>query len=164
MPYRLVLLLFFLAAKIYAPAQGMRNTVFPSLRIQLLDSNSVFNTTFVKKDKPVVFLVFNTNCEHCQQEAGDLVKKKNLLHNIRIVMFSHENITTIKNFSKKYALSQLPDLVIGRDYLFDSRNYFSYESVPFCAIYTKKHSFLKYFERDFKTEDIIGVLREHKEL
>ncbi|MBI5856541.1 MAG: redoxin domain-containing protein [Sphingobacteriales bacterium] len=158
------LLLFLAGAFQFAQSQNIKSTPFPSIDIQLMDSSTVFQTKTIAKDKPVVFLVFNTTCEHCRQEAADLVKNKSRLDKIRLVMMSYENITPIKNFYNRYSLSQIEGLVIGRDYRFAGANYFSYESVPFCAVYSKKHLFLKSFERDFTTDSIFKVLKSNAEL
>lgn len=144
-------------------SQNMKNTVFPSIGIQLMDSSTILQTQTIAKDKPVVFLVFNTTCEHCQQEASDLVKNKNRLDKIRLLMMSYENITAIKKFYDKYSLSQIKGLIIGRDYRFAGANYFIYESVPFCAIYSKNHLYINSLERNFTTDSIFNVLGRHRE-
>ena len=156
--------LFFLGMTQPGFSQNMKSTVFPSFDILLMDSSTIFQTQKIGNDKPVVFLVFNSSCEHCQKEASDLVKNKSRLSTIRLVMMSYENISLIKSFYNKYSLSRIEGLIIGRDYRFAGANYFMYESIPFCAIYSKKHKYLQSLERDFDTDSIFNVLKKNGEL
>lgn len=155
---------FFFFSSQVANSQNISNPPFPAIAIQLLDSTSIFQTKNIGKSKPVVFLLFNTTCEHCQKETRDLVKYKEELNKVNLIMISSEEITRIRSFYQQYSLSQIKGLVIGRDSLFAGTRLFMNESFPFCAVYSKKHLFLKSFERNFTTDSIFKVLKSNGEL
>jgi len=156
-----LLVLFFVTIKNgNAFAQNVKLNSFPAIDLQLPDS-SIYQTKDIATGKPVVFLFFHTKCEHCQNEAVDLVKNKEELKKLLLIMISIEDLATIKIFYQKYSLSEIGGLVIGRDYRFGGAKYFMYESFPFCAIYSKRHSFLQSFERNFTTDSIFKVLKSN---
>jgi thiol-disulfide isomerase/thioredoxin len=136
----------------------------PSIEVLLPDSASIFQTTTLSQKKPVVLLFFNTTCDHCQQEALDLVMHKTELRKIQLVMMSSENLNLIRKFYDQYELSSINKLIIGKDIRNSGMKHFQYESLPFCAIYTREHLFISSLERDFKTVKIIQLLKAKGEL
>lgn len=143
---------------------AQKKSDIPSIEILSLDSTSVFNTNTISNKKPVVLLFFNTTCDHCQKEATDLVKNKAELKKIQLVMISTENLTAISSFYKQYALSTLDNLIIGKDFLNTGAKFYMFESVPYCAIYTRDYLYLDSLERDFNTQDILMKLKNKGEL
>lgn len=144
-------------------AQAFKNGL-PAIEVLLSDSSRVFRTTTFDKSKPVVLLLFHTTCEHCQQEARDLLTRKKELEKIRLVMISTEPLSLVRAFYRQYALSQVKDLVIGRDHKLVTPKMFMYESFPFCAVYGKSHRFIRSFERNFNTDSILSVLKRKGEI
>ena len=145
-------------------ASGQKKSDIPSIELLSLDSSSVFQTNTLSKKKPVVLLFFNTTCDHCQKEAADLVKNKEDLKKIQLVMISTENLNAIRIFYEQYSLSEINKLIIGKDFHYAGINFFKYESVPYCAIYSREHLYLDSLERDFNAQAILQKLKKRGEL
>lgn len=158
MGYFLPLFLLSQTIKIQVGAQEFKNTV-PSINIQLTDSVTIFNTRKIAYDKNIVVLLFNSNCDHCQQLARDIVRRKKELEKNLFVMISTEYLHAIRAFYSKFGLVQMKNLIIGRDYMLATPKIFSFESFPFCIIYSKKHRYLAYYERNFSVDTILKKLK-----
>lgn len=158
-------LFFAIWACIAQHAQSQSNQFgYPSIDILLTDSTTIFRTANADNTKPVVILYFSTTCEHCQNLAKQLVKKKKDLSGLLLIMISIDGVSAIKNFYQQYSLSHLPGLIIGKDYKFTGSRFYSFESFPFCAIYSRQKKFIKSFERDFTPASIISELKKKGEL
>lgn len=140
-------------------AQNYR-TSLPAIEILQTDSSSIYKTSTTGKDKPVVLLLFHTSCDHCQQLAKDLVRRKSELEKNQIIMISTENLYSIKAFCNRFGLLQIKNLVIGRDYKFATPKIFNFESFPFFVIYSKKHKFIASYERNFTVDTILKNTRQ----
>jgi thiol-disulfide isomerase/thioredoxin len=143
--------------------QGDSNIVkgdLPDLKIILTDSVTTYNVADTKGEKPVIFLFFSTTCDHCQSLAGELVRKKESLREIDLIMASIDSIDAIKRFGNQYSLFDIENLIIGKDAANAGIRTFQFESFPFCAIYNKQHKRIKSFERQFSAEDIIAIIRQ----
>lgn len=132
----------------------------PSIEILLTDSISRFHTQAAGHDKPIILLLFHTTCEHCQQQARDMVSKKKQLEATRLIMISTEPVSTIRKFSADYALSSIKGLVIGRDVQLVTPRMFMYESFPFSALYDRRHRFISSFERNFNSNTLLNELKK----
>jgi thiol-disulfide isomerase/thioredoxin len=140
------------------------NSEIPSIEILLTDSSTIFHTNTLSARKPVVLLFFSSNCDHCQKEAEDLVHHKETLKKIKLVMISTEELYVIRNFYEQYGLSAVNKLIIGKDIRYAGIKHFQFESIPYCAFYSKGHKYLGSLERNFNTNSIILKLKEKGEL
>lgn len=134
----------------------------PSIGLLSLDSSSVYQTNKLPLQKPVIINFFNSTCDHCQKEAIDLAKNKEAFKKVQLVMISSENLPAIRNFYKEYQLSDIPNIIIGKDYLYTGIKIFKYESTPFCAVYSKGGTYMGSLEGDFNTLKILQKLEKNK--
>lgn len=111
-----------------------------------MDSTSFFTKEDLHKKKPVLLILFNPQCEHCQQQAKEMVKQKDLFKNIQVVMSTTMPFDSMKVFYNKYQLSEMKDLVIGRDTQYFLPTFFHISNLPFLAFYDKKKELIKVFE------------------
>src|SRR5215207_1721954 len=65
-----------------------RFPTLPPFHILLSDSSSVYAKAQLPKKTPVLFMVFSPDCSHCQHETEDLVKYREKLKDIQIVMIT----------------------------------------------------------------------------
>lgn len=140
------------------------NSEIPSIEILLTDSSTIFQTNTLSASKPVVLLFFSSNCDHCQKEATDMVQKKEILSKIQLVMISTEELYAIRNFYNQFGLSVINKLIIGKDIRYAGIKHFQFESIPYCALYSRGHKYLGSLERNFNTDSIILKLKEKGEL
>lgn len=130
----------------------------PEFRLQTLN-----NTPFTKaslKNKPVVFLYFNSECDYCHHEAQSISNNSNKLNNVQLIFVSIEPVKKIKAFSERYDLHKHP----GITFLYDSADSFSKQfyvpSVPYVLIYDKEQNLIKTHAGQLKAEGIIKALNK----
>lgn len=114
----------------------------PDFNILLTDSATVFNTAKVPVGKPIVFIFFGADCEHCQEQTNELLKNIDALNMVMFYFVSIDPIDKIKIFQEHYKLERYPNILIGRDYAFSFPKFFEVNTTPFTAIYDK-HQKLK---------------------
>jgi hypothetical protein len=141
-----------------ATIMQQRSNDLPFFKILGTDSSTTHMRESLTKTMPVIMIMFSADCEHCEQEAQELVKHKNKLKDVQIVMASLSPITELKTFYSKNKLSELPHLMYGKDYLFFFTRFFKFSSYPFMAIYNKNHQLITALQGD------VGITRIMQEL
>ncbi|MCU0447023.1 MAG: redoxin domain-containing protein [Microscillaceae bacterium] len=81
-------------------AQASRQSL-PNFSFYDLDSLHV-NRASLASGKPTLLIYFNSECEHCQYEATELVKNSSRLKSANVVLVSSEPIRKIKAFYQIY--------------------------------------------------------------
>jgi thiol-disulfide isomerase/thioredoxin len=144
-------LLFSLAGKAQndatASAPYLKNPSLPAFRILLPDSTHWFTQADLRKDKAVMFMVFNPECEHCQKEAETLQKyHKDFLASIEIVMTTYQDMQKMREFIRHYDLGSIRNVHVGRDVNYFFGTFFNMHYLPFLAFYDKHGKLAKVFE------------------
>jgi len=110
-----------------------------------------------------LFVYFNTTCEHCQNEAGELRKNCAQLPNSMIYFISTEPISVIKKFKEEYFPGTFSNIVFLKD---SSNNYFkTFESMitPTVNVYNENGKLLKIIKGEAKIELLVNVLKNETE-
>jgi thiol-disulfide isomerase/thioredoxin len=131
----------------------------PPLKLLLLDSTSYFTKNDLKKNKPVLIIVFNPDCEHCKHETEELIKNIDSLKNIQIVMATMNTIDLMKEFYEKYDLRRFPNITVGKDVQYTLAPFYQMHFMPYLAMYNKKGNLLATFEGSMKMEDLIHTFK-----
>src|SRR5690349_12049307 len=87
-----------------------RFPTLPPVQLLMSDSTTLFTKADFKKGEPLLLILFSPECEHCQHEAEELVKYKDSLKNIQIVMATMFPLWKMKEFATKYKLDQMPNV------------------------------------------------------
>jgi len=130
-----------------AVAPYLQNPVMPAFRILLTDSTHWYTQADLHKGRPVMFMVFNPECEHCQKQAELISKEyKAILAGVEIVMASYQDLQKIRAFATTYNLNSNPNIHVGRDpnYFFSTQYNIHY--FPFLVFYDKKGKLSKVHE------------------
>ncbi|GAA4339973.1 hypothetical protein [Flaviaesturariibacter amylovorans] len=117
----------------------------PPIDLLLIDSSTVFTTEQVKK-KPVLLMVFDPNCHHCQMTAEELYNERAKLPDVQIVMATMETVSRMRAFREKYHLEAVPQVLLGKDRFYLLPPFFNISHLPFMALYNKKHELIGTFE------------------
>jgi hypothetical protein len=138
---------------------------FPTVTpFQILLSDS--STMFTRKDlsqKPVVFIVFSPECEHCQHEAEEIYAHKDSLKEIQIVMITMHPFAAMQDFIGHYKLNEVPEVVVGRDIYYLMPSFYKFHNLPFHAMYNKEGNLLGVFEGSMNVSNLIAMLKEKKQ-
>jgi len=158
------------AKKSTSPAQQEEPTLppykrfptVPPLKLLLLDSTSYFTKNDLKKNKPVLIIVFNPDCEHCKHETEEIIKNIDSLKNIQIVMATIMSFDLMKSFDEKYELQRFQNIVVGKDVQYTLPSFYQMHFMPYLAMYNKKGNLLATFEGAMKMEDLIRTFNNTK--
>lgn len=132
-----------------------RYPTLPALQLLLSDSTTKYTKENVPKKKPVLLIFFSPDCEHCQHETEQLMLNKEALKDIHIVMATTLPIYKMKAFAEQYGLTELPNVVVGRDLYYLLPGFYEIRNLPYLALYDKKGKLIQTFEGNVGWEKIL---------
>lgn len=149
----LLLFVLLLAGTVRAQQAGtpqppyLQNPVIPEFKVLLPDSTHWFSKANLKKGRPVMFMAFNPDCEHCQKQADIIVANNTgALQKTEIVMTTYQDMKKLREFITAHKLAGHPNIIIGRDVSYFFGPFFNMHYSPFLAFYDKQGKLAKVFE------------------
>lgn len=106
----------------------------PAFIFYRMDGSS-FSKDNLIKDKNVLFVFFNPDCEYCQMEARDFFNHREQFSRLQILFISSAEITAIREFSEKYGLNQLPNVAFLQDREETFYDLFKVKGIPYMVMY-----------------------------
>src|SRR5437868_329142 len=104
----LFVMIFFAAISSFAQSDSAKKTIvqppyqrFPDLppfKLLKADSVTYFTKADLPKNKAVLLMIFDPNCDHCQHETEDLIKNIESFKNVQIVMSTNASFDKLKDF------------------------------------------------------------------
>lgn len=108
--------------------------------------------------KPVVLILFNSTCEHCQYELSQINAEINSFNNIELVFLSSEPIPAIKQSALPFEGNRNVNFVkINPEDVFDN---FGTVRYPTILIYGTNGRLIKEFKGETKVEAILKYARQ----
>ncbi|HMW67573.1 MAG TPA: redoxin domain-containing protein [Chitinophagaceae bacterium] len=111
--------------------------VFPPVRLVLPDKSAFYKKDLPSK-KPVMLMVFNPQCEHCQHETDEMLKHMDWFKNTTIVMATSMPYDSMMNFRERYNLATHSNIILGQDDQYFLYSFYAIRNLPFIAFYDKK--------------------------
>lgn len=164
---KIMLLSSFLLAGIISFCQSEADSTAPYKRFpnvppfQLLkvDSSTYFTKSNLKKNEPVLIILFNPDCEHCKHETEEIIKNIDQFKDIQIVMATMMPFDAMKSFYEKYDLKRFDNITVGQDIKYTLPVFYNIRFMPYLAMYNKKGNLLTTFEGSMKIEDLENVFK-----
>ncbi|MFM6993890.1 MAG: peroxiredoxin family protein [Sediminibacterium sp.] len=122
-----------------------------------LDS-TLKNKQIIERGIPVCVIHFNTECEHCQEEAKLIHMHIKQFKNAGIIMVSPNPPIEIRVFSQQYGLDQYPQIILLWDKEKKFQQWFGNAPFPSTYIYNKAHQLVKEYRGEVKIEAISKYL------
>jgi thiol-disulfide isomerase/thioredoxin len=132
--------------------------VYPPVKLLMADSSSWFAKTDLPKKRPVMMVLFNPKCEHCQHETEELTQNITRFKGIHIVMATTAAMDEMRAFANKYRLASFENITVGRDTGFFLPVYFDISNLPFHAFYNKKLELISVFAGSLTVEKSLTEL------
>lgn len=108
--------------------------------------------------KPVVLVLFNSSCEHCQYELGQIKESIANFNEVDLVFLSSESIATIKQVAEAFdSVSNVNFVKINPE---DFYKNFGTVRFPTILIYNTAGKLLKEFKGETKIEAILQYVRQ----
>lgn len=136
----------------------MRFPTIPQFTVYRAPDSTAFTKNDLQKKKPVVFMIFSPDCEHCQHETEALLANIDKLKNTQILMITYLPYEEMIEFYKKYKIADYPQITMARDTKFFFPVFFKVRNLPSLFIYDKKGNFKKNFEGSVKIDSLSQVL------
>ena len=109
------------------------------------------------QNKPVLIILFDPNCEHCQRETEEILKNIDSLSNIQIVMATNASFADLKKFYQSYQLNRVENIVAGVEPKYFLASFFAIRNLPYLAMYDNKGRLLTTHEGNMKISNILKV-------
>jgi thiol-disulfide isomerase/thioredoxin len=138
-------------------------TRFPNLppfKILLTDSTTYFTKDDLAKKKPVIFMLFSPDCEHCQHETEDIISSMSFLEKTQILMVTTMPFDKMVAFESKYDLKRFKNIIVGRDVGYYFPVFFDVRNLPFMAFYNKKHSLISVYRGAMPIDRLIDEIEK----
>ena len=105
-----------------------------------------------------ILILFNTDCDHCQREAGEIAEKNEAFKNYELLFIASDSVHHILNFAKTYNLADKANVKFGRAEGQDVYTNFGSISTPAIYIYNRERKFVKSFLGETPVEELIKYL------
>jgi thioredoxin-related protein len=143
---------------VIAPAYKRFPTV-PPFKLLKVDSVSFFTKDDLKKNEPVLIILFDPECKHCQHETEEIIKHMDEFKKVQIVMATNASFELIRAFYKKYNLQLFENIAIGLDVQTVLAPFYMIHNLPYMAMYDKKGKLITVFEGTMKINDLIKIFK-----
>ena len=137
----------------------MHSQTIPPFKMTL-SNNKIFNVADLSKNKPLVLIYFDPDCDHCQKLMTELFKKINSFKKAEMVLITFKPVTEVAAFEKKYTTSKYANMRVGTEgTLFYLRNYYKLVKMPFTALYDSKGNYSYSYRDETPVDDLIKRLK-----
>ncbi len=136
----------------------LRFPVIPKFTVYKAPDSTAFSRENLQKKKPVLFMIFSPDCEHCQHETEALLADIKKFKNTQIVMITYLPYDEMIAFYKNYKIANYPQITMARDTKFFFPVFFKVRNLPSVFLYDKKGDFKKAFEGSVKIDNITSEL------
>lgn len=126
-----------------------------------LSNNTVFSATELPRNKPVIVIYFDPDCDHCQRLMNDVFKKIGSFKKTEMVMVTFKPVAEIAAFEKKYKTHTYSNIKVGTEGTsFQLRDYYQLVKMPFTALYDKNHKLNSSYGQDVSADELIKQLKQ----
>jgi cytochrome oxidase Cu insertion factor (SCO1/SenC/PrrC family) len=140
------------------PPVYLRFPTIPQFTVYKAPDSTAFSKNNLQKKKPVVFMIFSPDREHCQHETEALLANINKFKKTQIVMITYLPYDEMIEFYKKYKIADYPQITMARDTKFFFPVFFKVRNLPSIFVYDKKGNFKKNFEGSVKIDSLSDAL------
>lgn len=133
---------------------------YPPVKLLLPDSSNYYTKADLPKKLPIILMLFNPQCEHCQHETRELTKNIDKFKDLYIVMATFAPFDSMMKFRAQYNLASFKNIVVGQDTHYFLPSFFNIRNLPFHAFYNKKKELISAFEGSLPLERILSIYKD----
>ena len=133
---------------------------FPPVKLLGLDSAHLFSKDDLPKNRPVLLMIFNPECDHCKHETEQLIANIAKFKKIQVVMATTMPFAMMRDFVAHYNLSNYTNIKVGQDIHFFLPPFFKISSLPFLAFYDKHKQLLTTFEGSMPIDKVLETFEK----
>lgn len=140
-------------------APYLKTKLLPNFNMLSLDS-TVFNQSVIKEGKNTIIMLFNPECEHCQEQLQAMLTIPELVQSTNVILSSTETLQKIKLFYDKFHLEKYPLITIGKDHKYFFGGFYQPKTIPVLAFYNSQKKLVYFNQGSVKKKKIIEVLKK----
>ena len=134
-----------------------KNKNLPQFAVRNIDS-STFTNADLNKGKQTIIMLFNPECEHCQDQFKLLVKLPQIAASTQIILSSTETIEKLKVFAAKFKVNNYPFVHLVKDALYTFGKIYQPNTIPVLAFYNKEQKFVAIKQGQASKAEILRAL------
>jgi thioredoxin-related protein len=134
----------------------------PPFELLNLDSSTYFKKADLQKNQPLLLMVFNPECDHCQHQVQEMLIDIESFKNVQIVMATPEDFDKMKAFNEKYNLAKYSNIHVGRYTKFFLPPFYRMRNLPYLALYNRKGELITTFDGNATTEELVKAFNKKK--
>ena len=125
-----------------------------------IDSCKCISTESFPLGKPYIFIYFDPDCEHCQQETKAILSHIDQLRNANLYWVTNGDPVDLKKFCQHFRIDTLENAMIGNDYEYSFYRAFLPPSTPYIAIYNSSKDLVKLYKGEPDVNTLIASIRD----
>lgn len=135
-------------------------TTLPSFRIISADSTISIDTRNISTGEPIIFMYFDPDCEHCQQETLDLLSNIDRLNRVRIYMLTNADNNQLQAFCKTFRTDTVSNIMVGKDCAYSFYKTFLPSIVPYIVIYNGNRNLVRAFQGQTNIRYLVNAISQ----
>ncbi|WP_307379958.1 TlpA family protein disulfide reductase [Chitinophaga terrae (ex Kim and Jung 2007)] len=132
----------------------------PAFDVLLLDSTTLLNTRDIPTGRPVLFMYFQPDCKHCQEETIKLVKNMDAFKDVQIYYISPSPISEVKLFYDLCGLKKFSNVTFAVDYKLYFYEQYKPTTTPYQAVYDRSKKLVDYFDGGTKLTRLMKLVHK----
>lgn len=132
----------------------------PPVKLLLTDSVSYFTKEDLQKRKAVMIMLFSPDCDHCQHETEEIIRRIDDFKKVQIIMATTFPFDKMAGYYKKYTLNRFSNIVVGKDVGYMLPIFYNVRNLPFFAFYNSKKDLISVFEGALPVEKVLEELKK----
>ena len=133
---------------------------YPPVKLLLPDSSSFYTKADLPKKLPVIVMLFNPQCEHCQHETSEITKSIDKFKDLHIVMATFAPFDSMMKVREQHKLASFSNIIVGQDTHYFLPSFYNIHNLPFHAFYNKKKELISAFEGSLPLERLLSVYKD----
>lgn len=134
------------------------NKNMPAFSLLSVKDSSLITEKNIVTGKPVIFMLFNPECEHCHRQYKLLVSIPQVAA-AQLIMCSTEDFAKIAAFAQKFQVNKYPFIQLGKDYKIVLGPFFRPKTIPVLAVYNKLGKFVFIKQGEASKKEIVAALK-----
>ena len=124
-------------------------------------NGKVFTNQNLKKNRVIVFIYFNSECEFCNEEANMIEQNSSKFNYVELLFVSFEMPNLINDFAIKHKLSNHDNITFICDSKTTFSTTFDVNSLPCLILYDKNQHLIEKLKGQTKVETLLKKLNQN---
>lgn len=147
------------AKNTYEKPLAQPGATLPSFAFLTSDERVYFDTS-LRKNTPLILVLFNPSCGHCMEVAVNMKSRIQALSGADIVFLTGNNLLAeLPSFIQQTRIYGLPNVYVGIDHSDVSKQLFEYNGIPQIMVYNKNRILLKTYYKQIDLDEIVQLIR-----